>query len=46
MLGANFVECDKHGGVDSARDVEKGAGDDLHAHDAAFIKFRCGRRVG
>ena len=43
MLGADFVECDEHGGVDSARDVEEGVGNALHACDAAFIKFRCGR---
>ena len=29
-------------GVDVARYVEKGAGDTLHACDAAFIKFGCG----
>ena len=46
MLGANFVECNKHGGVDGARDVEEGAGDALYARDAAFIKFRCGCGVG
>ena len=46
LLGANLVECDNHGGVDGTRDVEKGSVDDLHAHDAAFIKFRCGRGVG
>ena len=46
LLGANFVGCDKNGGVDGARDVEKGAGDALHARDASFIKFRCGRGVG
>ena len=37
MLGADFVECDKHFGVDGARDVENGAGDALHARDAVFI---------
>ena len=46
LLVAYFVECDEHGGFDSKRDVEKGAGDDLHARDAAFIKFRCGHGVG
>ena len=45
MLGANFIERDKHGGVDGPRDVEKGAGDNFHARDAAFIKFRCSRGV-
>ena len=46
MLGADFVECNKYGGVDGARDVEEGAGDALYARGAAFIKFRCGRDVG
>ena len=46
LISANFVQCDNHGGVDSARDVEKGTGDALRARDAAFIKFRCGRGVG
>ena len=46
MFGANFIECDKHCGVDDAIDVEESAGDALHAHDAAFIKFWCGRGVG
>ena len=46
LIVADFVECDKHGGVDGARDVEKGAGDALRARDAAFIKFRFGRGVG
>ena len=46
MLGADFVECDKHCGVDGARDVAKSAGNALHAHDAAFVKFRCGCGVG
>ena len=41
-----FFEFNKHGGVNGARDVEEGAGDALHAHDAVFIKFRCGRGVG
>ena len=40
LLGTNFVECEEHGGVDGARDVEKGVGDALHARDAVFIKFR------
>ena len=46
MLGTDFVERNKHGGVDRARDVEKGAGDALYARDAAFLKFRCSRGVG
>ena len=46
MLGTDFVECDDHGGVDGAIDVEKVAGDALHARDAVFIKFRCSRGVG
>ena len=45
MLGANLVECNEHGGVDGARDVEEVANDALHARDAAFIKFRCGHGV-
>ena len=46
LLGADFVERNEHGGVDGARDVEKGSGDALHARDAVFLKFRCGRGVG
>ena len=46
MLGADFVECDKHCGVDGARDVEESDGNALHVRDSAFIKFRCGRGVG
>ena len=46
MLGANFIECNKHCWVDGARDVRESAGNALHAHDAAFIKFRCGCGVG
>ena len=46
LIGANFIECDKHCGVDGARDVEKSAGNALHVCDAAFVKFRCGRGVG
>ena len=46
FLGADYVERDKHGGFDSARDVDKCSGDALHARDAAFLKFRCGRGVG
>ena len=46
LLGADFVERDKHGGVDGARDAEKGACDALRARDAAFLKFRCGCGVG
>ena len=45
MLSANFIERDKHGGVDGKRDAEKGASDALHAHDVAFLKFRYGRGV-
>ena len=45
LLGANFVECDKHGGVNSVRDLDKGAGNAQHRHDSALIKFRCGRVV-
>ena len=41
FLSADFIECDDHCVVDSVRDVEKSAGNDLHAHDAAFVKFRC-----
>ena len=44
--GANFVERDDYCGIDSARDVEEGAGDTLHACDAAFINFWCGCGVG
>ena len=46
LLGANFIECDEHCGVDGARDVEESDGDALHARDAAFIDFWCGRGVG
>ena len=42
LLGAYFVERKKYRGVDGARDVEEGAGDTLHACDAAFAKFWCG----
>ena len=41
LLSADFVEHDKHGGIDGMIDVEKGSGDTLHARDAAFLKFRC-----
>ena len=41
MLGAYFVERNKHHGVDGARDVGEGAGNTLHMCDAAFIKFWC-----
>ena len=34
LLGAYFVERDKHCGVDGARNVEEGAGDTLHTCDA------------
>ena len=40
LLGADLVERNKHGGVDGARDVDKGDNDALHARDSAFIKFR------
>ena len=46
MLGADFVECNNHCGVNGTRDVDKSAGNNLHACDAAFVKFRCGRGVG
>ena len=46
LLGANFIEYDEHCGVDGARDVEISAGNTLHTHDAAFVKFRCGCGVG
>ena len=39
LLGTNFIECDEHCGVCGARDEEEGAGNALHAHDAAFINF-------
>ena len=45
LLGTDFIECDEHCGVDGERYVEKSVGDDLHARDAAFVKFRCGRGV-
>ena len=46
LISANSVERNRHGGIDGARDVEKGADNALHAHDAAFLKFRCGRGFG
>ena len=46
LLGANLIECDKHCGVDGARGIEESASDDLHACDAAFIKFWCSCGVG
>ena len=46
LLGANFIECDNHCGVDGTKDVEESADDALHACDAAFINFWCGRGVG
>ena len=46
MLSTDFVECNKHSGVNSARDVQEGACDALHVRDAAFIKFGYGRGVG
>ena len=42
LLGAYFVDRNKHGGVDGAHDIEEGAGDTLHACDAGFINFWCG----
>ena len=46
LISADFVESNNYGGVNGARDVEEGAGNALYAHDAAFIKFRCGHGVG
>ena len=46
LFGADFVERNKHGGVYGAIDADKGAGDALHACDAAFLKFRCGCVIG
>ena len=46
LIGANFVERDKHCGVDGTRYLEEGAGDTLHACDAKFIKFWCSCGVG
>ena len=42
LLGAYFVERDKHREVNSTRNIEEGAGDTLQACDAAFIMFWCG----
>ena len=42
LLGAYFVGCDKHCGVDGTCEVEEGAGDILHTCDAVFIKGWCG----
>ena len=39
LLGAYFVERDKHRGIDSTCNVEEGSGDTLHACDATFVKF-------
>ena len=39
LLDAYFVEHDKHGGVNGARDVEEGAGDTLHICDATLSSF-------
>ena len=41
LLGAYFIERDKHCGAEGARNVEEGAGDTLHMCDAEFIKFWC-----
>ena len=46
LIGADFIECGEHCGVNSARDVEKSAVNALHARDVVFIKFRYGRGVG
>ena len=46
LLVINFIDCDKNCGVDDTRDAEEGAGDALHARDAAFIKFWWGFGVG
>ena len=46
MLGANFIECNEHCGVDGVRGVEESARDALHVFDAVFIKFWCDRGVG
>ena len=46
MFGADIVECNKHGGVDGARDVEKSAVDALHTCDIAFVNFSCGCGIG
>ena len=42
LIGAYFVESDKHCGVDCKHDVEEGSGDTLHTCDASFIEFWCG----
>ena len=42
LFGAYVVECDNTRGVDSACDVEEGAGDTLLACDATFVKSWCG----
>ena len=41
LFGAYVIERDKHCGVDGRCNVEEGAGDTLHACDAAFIKGWC-----
>ena len=41
LFGAYVVERDKHCGVDVTCDLEEGAGDTLHACDAAFIMGWC-----
>ena len=46
LLGANFIECKEHCGVDGARDVKASASNDLHVRGAAFIKFWCSCGVG
>ena len=42
LIGAYFVEHNKHDGVHGKIDVEKSARDALHACDSAFIKDWCG----
>ena len=37
LLGANFIECKEHCGVDGVRDLEKSDGDALHARDSVEI---------
>ena len=46
FLRADFVDRNKHGGIDGVRDVDEGAGDALHARDAVFFKIWCGCSVG
>ena len=46
LLRADFVDRDKHGGIDGVCYIQERSGDALHVHDAAFFKFRCGCGVG